>query len=202
MKIEDVVKIRDNAANRKAELRNEINALVAKSNALQADMEKAQEIGDIEAYKAAKEEHDNTLFKIGAARAKLARPSYNTPEILSAWNGYAEKYNKEFSKRMDSFRKKTMELGKEYMELAKLQNEAMKNRGACGSLIGGNGEHPAMIELQKLPDDFGHHPDIKFFHFYGALTRTEAMNVQFVVNGSTVESFEAECPFPYLYNIK
>lgn len=193
MKIEDVMALREAKIKEKEATNKELSALVEQLEAVKKRRNKAEKEGDLNAFREAANEYESISFRIRAIRNNNTKFTYSTPEIVSAWNGYAERYNKKFDKKLESFKQKVADLAKDYRELIELQNDAQGKEDSCIDLM----ENPfaAKKTISKLPreDDCANIncPDTCFFMSYDAFTHDEAVNAQIVLNGGHISSLNS-----------
>lgn len=194
MKIEDVMELREKAMKEKEALGKELSELGRQLEAVSKQRDKAEKEGDLNGFREASNEYDSISFRIRAIRNKTANHSYTIPEIVSAWNGYAESYNKNFEKKLESFKQKVADLSQDYKELIELQNEANTKRSACVDLMNVAVAPEGMKPINNLPSEAPYanniYADTCFFKAYDAFTHDEAVNAQHVIDGGRVSSLD------------
>ena len=145
---------------------------------------------------------------IGAA-LMVNRPNVTRAEGLMEWGNYAANFNEVIESKLFDYQMACRDLCEKFVELAALQNEAMKVRGKlCDVLeaveggqfrILGNQPDPAMAPVKMIGDNVKgevvyqgeyYSPDVAFFAERGLIPANDACKFNNIVNGAPVNLTE------------
>lgn len=163
-------------------------------------------VGNAE-YEAADSTQRRMIARRDYLRSVLMRkwPNVTRAEVLKEWADYADSYNAIIASRLATYQMACRDLAEKFIELAAMQNEAMKVRGGlCEVLeaIGGgfhvlvNVPDPAMAPIKMLDKGDviykGWHcsPDVAFFAEHGAIPDRNVSKYDNIVAGAHVNMME------------
>lgn len=167
-------------------------------------------IGNAE-YEAADSKQRRMMARRDYVKAALMakRPNVTRAEVLAEWEAYAANYNSIIASRLFDYQMACRDLCEKFVELAALQNEAMKVRGKlCNVLeaveggqfrVFGNQPDPAMAPVKMIGDNVKgevvyqgeyYSPDVAFFAERGLIPANDACKFNNIVNGAPVNLFK------------
>lgn len=157
-------------ANRIADLNKQIN--------------EAAKRGDLNKYNELTSEKNMLEMKV-KVMSKEDADGLTASEILSEWKKYAAEYNKEASKRLEAYTALKDHLARAYVDLVRMQNEALKQRETCRFETGTNyafeGMEPIIL-FDALKEDLR--------AVEGFLSDRELENIRYIINGVPVDDLE------------
>ena len=167
-------------------------------------------IGNAE-YEAADRKQRRMIARRDYVKAALMakRPDVTRADVLAEWEAYAANYNSIIASRLFDYQMACRDLCEKFVELAALQNEAVKVRGKlCDVLeaieggqfrVFGNQPVPGMAPVKMIGDAVKgdviyqgeyYSPDVAFFAERGLIPANDACKFNNIVNGAPVNLTE------------
>lgn len=125
---------------KKEELAAEIEELKETAARLETETEEAAMTGDVNIYRAKKEEKEAnaSVLYVKEARYATYRDALQDDDVLSFWEEYVSGYNKEFDKKLSAYNGLKNKLTDAYRELLRMQKDALSTRTKMARFMGLN----------------------------------------------------------------
>ena len=186
MKIDKLFKDYDRVLAEKSSVEETCAGLEEEVRRLEGEAEAAASKGDFTLYKDKKEAASQAKEALYVSNKHLEALNLLLPkeDAISAWQEYAEGYNRSFEKNWKAYEKARGELFAAFAKLVDQQNEAFKIREKCGACCGERPEESSYgfyksfdrsFPMKLLPDSFNYAnrphdsvglPDTQFFRDY------------------------------------
>lgn len=181
----------------KTEKTAEINRLKAEREAINGEMLKAADRGDVESYKKLDDQKRDLEARIFVYTRSL--PSAGNPltreEVITSWDAFAASYNKDVKKQYEEYIAACGSLAKKYKALVSVQNAALYEREKALQMIGEPRDSQALT-MYRLPSGISEQftfwarisPELAFFEDKGFYTRDDAEKIcQIVEDGNAAD---------------
>ena len=136
---------------REARLNDEIAELENTGSAIDIEIECAAKQGDVNLYLANKKRRADVDEEIYVKRTAIENnsPGISHEDALQAWNSYAEQYNKNLRKKLDTFYSLRQKMRDAYREMIDLQGDALETRERLARYIGIKVEPMAVTDFDR-----------------------------------------------------
>lgn len=144
----------DEARKEKASLAMDLSKLIQQREEIENQYDAAADSGDVETMQVLRKEREAVEDMILVTKKKLSRPP-NKIDVLSSFRAYAEEHNKVLRDKYAKYCEARDALFQQYLELLKMQDEALQNQEKCDVYLDEKGARrlPGVIlhaELQIL----------------------------------------------------
>ena len=128
-KIEEYERQFKQAQAEKEKLSAEIEDLIRQESEMTAAANEAAASGDVDLYMKKAKEKERITATIYVKRMQLEKPApYSASDVLASWKDYVERYNRDFTRKLEGYQKAAEALRGLFRDLIDLQNTALKDR--------------------------------------------------------------------------